>query len=173
MSHITFNLLKGRSSATDLGSWGWGGGGGGTTEASKFHKISTKHCCFVLVRAIHATKTKIARKMSHSFGPFQFYTRKNLYQRYFSTVDCTPGKVIRHMTFDFDVCEVDLDMQMSFLNAAPLYNFCSERVNVMHSVTIPRLCFTNSLQWKLSCMLLALSNESILVEVTHLIQRPC
>ena len=24
------------------------------------------------------------------------------------------------MTFDFDVCEIDLDMQMSFLNAAPL-----------------------------------------------------
>ena len=32
------------------------------------------------------------------------------------SVTCTTGKVIRHMTSDFDVCEVDLDMQMSFLN---------------------------------------------------------
>ena len=30
-----------------------------------------------------------------------------------------PEKVIRHMTSDYDVCEIDLDMQMSFLNAAP------------------------------------------------------
>ena len=31
-----------------------------------------------------------------------------------------PQKVIRHMASDFDVCEINLDMQMSFLNAAPL-----------------------------------------------------
>ena len=58
--------------------------------------------------------------MSHIFGPFQFYTRKILYPRYFSSVACAPRKVIRrHMTSDFDVCALDLDMQMSFLNAAP------------------------------------------------------
>ena len=45
------------------------------------------------------------------------------YQRYFSSVAGTPGKVIRHMTPDFGVCEVDLDMQMSFLNAAPSQSF--------------------------------------------------
>ena len=36
--------------------------------------ISRKHCNFSIVRSIHATKTKTASKMSHSFGPFQFYT---------------------------------------------------------------------------------------------------
>ena len=64
----------------------------------------------------------IARKMSQSFGPFQFYTRKILYPRFFffflfSPVVCYLRKVIRHMTSDFDVCEVDLNEQMSFLNA--------------------------------------------------------
>ena len=45
--------------------------------------------------------------MSHSFGPFQFYTVKILYPRCFSPVVCTPEKVIRHMTSDFDVRESD------------------------------------------------------------------
>ena len=46
--------------------------------------------------------------MLHSFrDPFQFYTRTILYPRYFSLVACTPGNVVRHMTSDFDVCEVD------------------------------------------------------------------
>ena len=30
-----------------------------------------------------------------------------------------PRKVISHTTPDFDVSEIDVDMQMSFLNAAP------------------------------------------------------
>ena len=46
---------------------------------------------------------------------------ENLYRRYFSLVACNARKGIRHMTSDFDVCEVDLDMQMSFLNAAPFW----------------------------------------------------
>ena len=50
--------------------------------------ISTKRCLLVIVRAIHATKTKTARKMSHSFGPFQFYTRRILYPRYGTPVAC-------------------------------------------------------------------------------------
>ena len=37
---------------------------------------------------------------------------------YFSPVACTPRKVSRHMISNFDVCKVDVDMQMSFLNAA-------------------------------------------------------
>ena len=36
----------------------------------------------------------------------------------FAPVACIPRKAIRHVTSDSDVCEVDLDMQMSFLNAA-------------------------------------------------------
>lgn len=56
--------------------------------------------------------------MSHSLDPFQFYTLKDLYLRYFSADACTHRKVIRHMTSDFDACEFDLDMQMSCLNAA-------------------------------------------------------
>ena len=35
------------------------------------------------------------------------------------SVACTPRKVIRNMTSGFDVGEVELDMQMRFLNAAP------------------------------------------------------
>ena len=35
-----------------------------------------------------------------------------------SPVACTFRKIIRHMTSDFDVCEIDLDMEMSFLSAA-------------------------------------------------------
>ena len=50
---------------------------------------------------MHATKTKIAWQLQHSFGPFQFYTRKNLYPRCFSPVAYTPRKVIRHTTSDF------------------------------------------------------------------------
>ena len=38
---------------------------------------------------------------------------------HFSPTVCTPIKVIRHVTSDFDVCEVDLDMQVTFPNAAP------------------------------------------------------
>ena len=30
-----------------------------------------------------------------------------------------PEKVVRHMTSNFDVCDVDLDMEMSFLNTVP------------------------------------------------------
>ena len=39
----------------------------------------------------------------------------------FSSDDCTPRKVIRHVHdgSDFDECEIDLDMQMSFLSSAP------------------------------------------------------
>ena len=37
----------------------------------------------------------------------------------FSSVTCTPRKVIRHMTFDFDIRKTDLDVQRSFLNAVP------------------------------------------------------
>ena len=81
--------------------------------------ISTKHSCFVIARAIHTTK--LAWKMSHSFGPLQFQTRKILYPWYISLVACTVTKVIRHTTSDSDVCEVDLHMLMSFLNAAPYH----------------------------------------------------
>ena len=85
---------------------------GVTTEAEEFQQNASVLCC---VKAIYATKT--ARKTSHSSGPFQFSTRKSLYPTYSSPVACTHRKVIRHMTSDFDVCEVDVNMQMSFLNA--------------------------------------------------------
>ena len=80
--------------------------------------ISTRHCCFVIVSAIYAAKTKIAWEMSHSSGEFQFQRRKILYRRYFCPVVCIAIKVTGHMTSDFDVYEVDQDMQISFLNAA-------------------------------------------------------
>ena len=57
--------------------------------------------------------------MSQSLSPFQFYTRKILYPRCFLAVACIPRTVIRHITSDFDVSELDLDMQMGILNAAP------------------------------------------------------
>ena len=34
-------------------------------------------------------------------------------------VACTPRKVTKHVTSDFDLYEVDLDVQMNFLHAAP------------------------------------------------------
>ena len=37
----------------------------------------------------------------------------------FSLIACTPMQVVRHVISDSDVCKVDLDMQMSFVNAAP------------------------------------------------------
>ena len=78
------------------------------------HKHFDKTLLFLIVRAIQATMTK----MSHSFDPFQFYTRKILCPCYFSPVAFIPRKIIRHLTSDFDACEIDLDLQMSFLNAA-------------------------------------------------------
>ena len=59
-------------------------------------------------------------EVSHSFDRLRFYTRKILCPRYFSPVAFNRRKVTRHVTPDFDICEVYLDMQMSFLNAAPL-----------------------------------------------------
>ena len=109
--------------------WGWGVYNWSTT-------ISTKLCCFVFVRAIHAKKTKTAWKMSLSFDPFQLYTRKILYPRYFSGVACTPSKAIKHMTSDF---EVHLDMQMSFLNAAPWSMKVSKSYNT-EPARRPTLC---------------------------------
>ena len=38
---------------------------------------------------------------------------------FFSLVACTPRKVMRHMTSRFGICEIGLDMQIGFLNAAP------------------------------------------------------
>ena len=55
--------------------------------------------------------------MSHSFDPFRFYERKACTPLFFSG-RLHPQKGIRHMTSEFDECEVDLDMQMSFLKAA-------------------------------------------------------
>ena len=43
-----------------------------------------------------------------------------------------PLEKLRHMTSDFDVCEVDMNMQMSFLNATP----CSRKQNV-RAVDVP------------------------------------
>ena len=37
----------------------------------------------------------------------------------FFPVACSPRKVIRYMISDFDVYEVDVNMQMNFLNAVP------------------------------------------------------
>ena len=55
-----------------------------------------------------------------SFGPFQFYMWKILYPRYFLPVTCTLRNVIRHTASYCNPCEVDLDMQVSCLNIAPL-----------------------------------------------------
>ena len=85
------------------------------------YKHFKKTLLFCDCRAIYSTKTKTAGKVSQSFGPVKFYTRRILYPRYFSSVARTPRKVTRRMTSDFDVCEADLGMQMSFVNAAP-YN---------------------------------------------------
>ena len=73
-------------------------------QTNKQDKTNEKGC-FVIVTAIHATETIIARKTLHSFGPFYLHTRKILYLRHFSPITCTPGKITRHMNF---VGEADL-----------------------------------------------------------------
>ena len=85
------------------------------SHESLFRRVQPKqkNWSFVIVWAIYATKTKTAWKMSHTRA-------KILHPRYGSPVACGREKVIRHMTSDVDVCEIDLDTQMSFLNAAPL-----------------------------------------------------
>ena len=60
--------------------------------------------------------------MSHSFGPFQFYTKRIQHLRHFSQIACTPRKFIRRITSDSDVYKVDLDMQMSFKDEAPYFD---------------------------------------------------
>ena len=50
--------------------------------------------------------------------PVRGYTRKILYTRYLSPVARTLRQVYSRVTSDSDVCEVDLDMQVSFLNTA-------------------------------------------------------
>ena len=83
-------------------------------------KVQTFQQKTASVRAIHTTKT--VWQMSHSSGQFHIYMRKILYPGCFSQTACTPGKVIRHMTSNFDVCEIDLDIPMSLLNAMPCAN---------------------------------------------------
>ena len=56
---------------------------------------------------------------------FSFYMLKILHPHYFSPVPCAPRKVIIHMTSISDKPEVDLDMQMSFLDTVP----CSSEVS--------------------------------------------
>ena len=63
-------------------------------------------------------KNNYCTKDSHSFGSFQFYTQKSLCWRCFPPVAFTQRKVIKHMTSDFDICEIDVGMPMSCLNAA-------------------------------------------------------
>ena len=47
------------------------------------------------------------------------YTKKSVPMQFFSSrLYSQKGQTF--MTSDFDACEIDLDMQMSFLNAAPL-----------------------------------------------------
>ena len=87
----------------------------------------TKNCWFSIVIAIHTTKTKTAWQMLHAFGPFQLYTQKILYLHCNSPVACTLRKVIRHMTSDFDVREIDQDMQISFSKHCAMnseWDFC-------------------------------------------------
>ena len=68
------------------------------------------------VRAFHVRKTKIVTfirfyiKVSHA---------ENSVSTLFFSDRLYPRKVIRHMTCDFDLREVDLDVQMTFINAAP------------------------------------------------------
>lgn len=64
------------------------------------------------------TNFTLSIPVSHSFDLFQFYLQKILYPRCSSPVAWTPRKLIRHITSDFDRCEIDLDMQMRCLNAA-------------------------------------------------------
>ena len=69
-------------------------------------------------RAIHATKTK-AHVKDATFIRFTaiLHAEKICTQAIFLQSLCIPRKVTRHMTSDFDVCEVDQDVQMSFLSA--------------------------------------------------------
>ena len=76
-----------------------------TNQQTNKQDKTNKKGCFVIVTAIHATETIMARKTLHSFGPFYLHTRKILYLRHFSPITCTPGKITRHMNF---VGEADL-----------------------------------------------------------------
>ena len=72
MWRTIFSLLKYRFCPINSCVWGH----------NQSRKISTKRCCFVIVKTIHDTKTKIVYKLSHSFGLFQFYTPKWIWPEY-------------------------------------------------------------------------------------------
>lgn len=92
--------------------WAW--------QVNQSTNISTKQWCICESFSLCKDKDCAKDAVPHSIDPLQFYTWKSLYPHYFSLVDCTPREVIRHLTFNFDECQIDLGMQMSFLNAVPL-----------------------------------------------------
>ena len=114
MLHAIFNLLSKKNNDKDSVPQTFRMGS--TTEAQPFQQNTAVS---LFVRFTLQRQRLYVWQMSHSFRPFQFFTRKILYPHYLSPVACTPRKVIRHVTSQFDVREVEMDMQTSRLNAAP------------------------------------------------------
>ena len=68
---------------------------------AQLSKNPTKHSVVVIVRAIHATKTKTVWKIRFLFGSFQLSTKKILYTRYLFPGAHTPRQVQGRVTPGF------------------------------------------------------------------------
>ena len=86
-----------------------------TTEAQTFQHAAAFRLQeqFTIYRLRFDGRCHIHSVLS-SFSRVKFCTHS-----IFSLVACTPREVVRHMTSGFNVCQIDLDMQMSFVNVAP------------------------------------------------------
>ena len=103
--------------------------------------VSTNHCCFSSARAIHATKTKRLQNRCRIYSAHCSFTRGTICSNaVFSPIACTPRRDIGHMSSDVDVCQMDLDMQMSFLNARTTSTYCDDRQTTRNSSQLGLTC---------------------------------
>ena len=88
----------------------------------------------VIVRAMHVTKIKWKKKVPLIWFIRVIYVGNPV--QTFSPVACTPIQVDSHVTSG-SVCEVDLDMRMSFLTAALADN---KDIILSHTVSVRKYC---------------------------------
>ena len=82
------------------------------------------NCCFCLLELFTLRRQQLYERCDiHSTHSIS-YAENSVPTLFFRPIAHTHKNVIRWMTSDFDVCEVDQDMQMSFLNAAPFHANC-------------------------------------------------
>ena len=76
----------------------------------------------MIVRATHATKKQRLLDRCHVHSVRSSCTRGKVCTHAVSSpVACTSRKVSRHVTSEFDVCEIDLDIHRSFVNARVMH----------------------------------------------------